>query len=303
MEWLKNITNNIWLQGLIISGLIMMIVFIIGMLLFLIKPSSKRKSIKYIYSFATGFILITAIIGQFVTAREKLNNFYNGKSNTIINEKLEIFVSFLIIFLGVVIGAMIALLIHNMFKKFNKHKDHNKMHNHDHSLDHDYDLLIHGHSKLPGIAMLLTHRFPAGLAIGGLLYNSNNIQDNLSSLLALVAFIIHVIPELVIVYFGLLDSGKSRRKTLLYSSLAKIAILPGIFLGILFGKITQLEAMFWFQPLIFIIVGTLLVWGVVLELVPEFIHHKGNSKAITSMSCVFMAGITFSLFIQFIYTH
>ena len=302
MNFLKQVSENIWIQGLITSGIILTIIFGIGFLLLIFKPSKNRKSIKYIYSFAAGFILITAIVGQFVEAREKLLNFYESKQNHFISDAAESFVSLAIIIAGILIAALIVFLIHKIYRKFNHHRDHSQVHLHSHELDHNYDLLMHGHSKIPGIIILTSHRFPAGLAIGGLLYNANYLGSEYS-MLALIAFIIHIIPELLIVYFGLLDSGKSRKETFGYASLAKIAIIPGIFLGLAFGEITTFASMFWFQPLIFIIVGSLLVWGVIIELAPEFIHHRQSSKIISAMSFVFMLGVALSLFIQFIHSH
>ncbi|MCK5807259.1 MAG: hypothetical protein KAG91_02600, partial [Mycoplasmataceae bacterium] len=71
MSWLTNFT--IYVQGAILMGIVFALLLSVVSILYVFKINIKKDRMKYVFAFSSGFLLVTAIIGQWVVARHELS--------------------------------------------------------------------------------------------------------------------------------------------------------------------------------------------------------------------------------------
>ena len=316
MDWLKDF--NIYIQGLILSAIIAGALIVTVSILYLFKIKVPKERMKYIYAFSSGFLIVTAIVGQWVTARHNLQTHweqYNNPTNAPGDFDPSIgqtTISIIILVSGIIIGSLMAYGMKRISLHSRNHdEDHHKGHKH-HKEDHPislsskeevmHEVKVHK-EKTPIIWMILTHRIPAGLIIGILLVNFN-FADGEYTLAALLAFLLHMIPDMVIIYYARIEAGYSRLNSFIFSIIAKLIIIPFIFIGIAISNYTSMSSneTFWIIPFLLSIAGIVMVWGAVFELAPSFIHIK-NNKDTYKLIFMFIIGLGLSMAIQLIHSH
>ena len=53
----------LWEQALVVGSILMVVVIFFGILIPVLKPRIKRKSMVYLYSFSTGYFIVLALFG------------------------------------------------------------------------------------------------------------------------------------------------------------------------------------------------------------------------------------------------
>ncbi len=325
MDWLKQF--DVFVQGLIIVSMIIPTLFLSLIIVYFININFLKKNIKQIYGFTSGFLIITAIVGLFVTGgRDSLFRsleYFQAKQEhndvSIDHEHSLSFSNSLIVmsvFLsGIIIGTFLGFMIKKYSLKINhshsvEQEKHTKNHltkGHSHILDTRAEIIDEfKKDKKAFIYMILTHRMPAGLTIGFLIINLNNGGEFASSIL--FAFILHIIPEIVITYIAKLKTKSNRKNSLKFAFLTQLIIIPFIFIAISIGHFGHLydfqnhEKLFWILPLFLIISGILMIWASIFELGPAFVHVE-NTKETYKLILSFVIGLTTSMLIQIIHVH
>ena len=301
MSWLTNFT--IYVQGAILMGIVFALLLSVVSILYVFKINIKKDRMKYVFAFSSGFLLVTAIIGQWVVARHELSEHWVTKPNA-----GETAISISIVVAGIIMGTLFAYIL----KKKTIHSHTGEMQVHDDATSHPTAIntkaeiikesATHKH-KTPVIYMILAHRMPAGLLMGILLVNLNG-NNNVYSLGALVAFIVHIIPEIIIVYYSRIEAGYSRKQSFIFSILAQLFIIPFVFVGIALSHYIGPDSQyaFWVIPLMLSMAGIIMVWASIFELAPAFIEVKDN-KSTYKLIITFIVGLTASLIIQFLHAH
>lgn len=317
MEWLKNF--DIYVQAAIISSIIAAFLVATVSILYIFKVKMPKDRMKYIYAFSSGFLIVTAIVGQWVSARHELTEHWVDLNKGVANLDGDPNLSQTVTSISILIGGAIlgSFMAYAMKLKVAHSHDHNKQDHADHTHQFQH---IHGHPEIIStqaeiiheakvhkekstvIYMILTHRIPAGLIIGLLLVHFNHGGEY--SLASLIVFILHVIPEMVIVYYARIEAGYSRKSSLIFSIFAKLILIPFIFLGVVMSNYIDQDSAgtFWVIPLLLGITGIIMVWAAIFELAPTFIHIK-NSKETYKVIFTFLLGLSLSMAIQLIHSH
>lgn len=318
MNWLRNF--DLYIQGLIIASFIVVTIFIFQLFIFIAKLKVNKKVVNYIYAFSSGFLLITAIVGQLVSARSQMTTHWQIEN---ISHKIDALpnstqtlVTILVISIGFILGLAVSFISKVISVKYFEKEKHSHSHkvSHSHALGTNWEHLEHKPKSVAGTfimgTQIIAHRIPAGIAMGMLINLSTEIDTN--GILAqpfafsnLIAFIFHLFPESLLLYLSLVRTGKKRFKAFLISTLFILIFVPLIFLGIFIGKATygQNNSFFTLQPFVFAFTGAVLLWIIISELIPIFIHVKNETKQIYVMTITFMAGILLSFLIQLVHFH
>lgn len=315
MDWLQQ--YNIYTQGIIVATIMVVLLTLTVWILHTFKVKVSRVKLRYVYAFSSGFLIVTAIVGQWVTARHQLSNHWTTLNKTATNDGdanwWQTILSMIIIFGGILVGTLIAYRI----KKMSTHshdedqREAHKGHGHKESRAHNHIFnspveVVHESkthkSKSAIVYMVLTHRLPAGLIMGILLVNFNNGGE--FSFAALLAFILHIIPELIIIYYARLENGDTRIQALIFSIGVKLLLIPFIFLGIVISNYIDMSSnyTFWIMPMLLSIAGIVMIWGSIFELGPVFIHTEDDKNAY-KLIFVFIIGLSLSMAIQLIHVH
>ncbi len=305
MEWLKK--YDIFLQSLILSSIIILILSIVLIFLYLFNIKTSKNNIKYVYAFSSGFMIVTAIVGQWVSARTMLINHNHNE------EILKTLIYMTIFAFSIIIGSIFAFLI----KRYSSKIEHTHLINNEKHIEGHKHAQIHTHlldtkdekiiefkkNKNTLIYMILTHRLPAGLILGILLVNFN-YRGTEFALSVLITFIFHIVPEIVIIYFAKIENNQNKKQAFIFTFFTKLLIIPFIFIGVLLTKYVNIksEIMFWIIPMLLIISGVVMIWGSTFELGPIFIHIF-EDKQTYRVIFAFIIGLSISMIIQFIHFH
>lgn len=290
---------------LVVSAIVVGIPLIYVILIPIIKPTISNNLSRYLYAFSSGFFLIIATV------------LFIGESKTHLSSELETIVPggeaasmavlALILTSAILIGLLFSLGIKYFFaknegKKIFKDHRHNEENNHSH--DHmifnisDYD----PKSKSLAIFFMLTHRLPDGLFIG--LMASQIARDgvNVVNIVFLISFVIHVIPEELIIYYRQLEMGISKKKAAFNSFLGDVITIPIIIIGAIVG---------WFSNqneiaihVIQLVAASFLLFISIVEFIPEFLHeNKLTGKEWYKTILILILGIGFGIFVVCFHSH
>ncbi len=306
---MKNFTSwNLSLQVLLFAGIVLIIPLLLGIILPIVKPKIKRKSNIYLYSFSAGFILVLGLYGliaQPLTAlRENLEHHEHGNaghSHEHGHEWKNILILAGIAFGGVTIGMGGSMFARHIFTKksgevHNNHGDHNHG-------DHIFNFkeAHSAKSKLTVVMLLMAHKIPAGISLGLMIQGLQNETASGMTIAAVVAFIIHTIPEMLTIYYRQIEMGVCKWKAMGYTMLIQLLLLPMMFIGAYLGE--AIKGINWLMPLILVTSGSILVFTAIVELIPEFIDQNISHVKWHKTTFLFVIGFLFALLILLIHVH
>lgn len=308
---IKNFKGNLELTilvNLLIYILILLSIPLIFMgiiSLFKVRVTSK-KSI-YLYAFSTGMFLMIGAAGFIKEGYVLLEQWFHDSSTTgglkYTGGKPAIEQSYIALIVG--LSALIGLgtVILGRFlltRKKELHKDHKE---HDHS-EHfvSFNDIDNPKEAWTAILMLLSHRLIDGLVLGLSVYQLTTNGVNKANLALIITFNIHLLLEVVIVYYRQIQYGEKKSKAILFNFITLILIIPIMFLGAFIGKF--LNKVGWLIPSLEILGGSIIVFMAIVELVPEFIHYRNeNKKVIYTTLIVFALSIILTLILLSFHTH
>ncbi len=315
--------------GIVASITLLLIPILIALIIpKIIKKPSNSFSL-YIYSFVSGMLIILGTFGYMREALE-LSATYPHATDTSTLAKFAW--NFIWIVSGIVIGATISITIKVLVYKYtkkklsgvyvHKHNDSHGSHSHEH-----IDLLFNTNdviesdvaiatkkNKWTALFLLLGHRIPEGIMIGLSVYNifisqQNTVAFDAISIVFLITFVIHTVPEEVVFYYRQREMGISPIKATLNSILGLSLIIPFIFIGMLmkFGienSANQSVVMHGIIPMINSAIGITMIFTAFVELLPEFFHTSlNNRKKWITVITVFFVGVVFTILLLIFHVH
>ncbi|TCG10997.1 hypothetical protein [Mycoplasma todarodis] len=309
---MKNITSwNLSLQVLLFAGVVLAIPLLLGLILPIVKPKIKRKSNIYLYSFSAGFILVLGLYGliaqPLTSLRETLEGGGHLHDHDHHNQILKTYGEWETIGIlagiaigGVTIGMGGSMLARHIFTKKSGevHSNHGD-HNHG---DHIFNLkeAQSAKSKLTVVMLLMAHKIPAGISLGLMIQGLSHHASGMT-IAAIVAFIIHTIPEMLTIYYRQIEMGTSKWKAMGFTLLIQLILLPMMFIGAYLGE--AIQDVVWLMPLILVTSGSILVFTAILELIPEFIDQQISHVKWHTTTLLFVVGFLFALLILLVHVH
>lgn len=314
--------------GLIASAILLLIPILIAIIIpKIIKKPSHSFSL-YIYSFVSGMLIILGAFGYMREALE-LSATYPHSSETSVLTKFAW--NFIWIVSGIGIGASISITIKLLVYKYtrkkgngvfvHKHHDSHGSHSHEHidllfnSNDViESDKILNKKNKWTALFLLLGHRIPEGIMIGFSVYNIFISNQNISafdaiSIVFLITFVIHTVPEEIVFYYRQREMGISSFKATLNSILGLSLIVPFIFIGMLmkFGienSTNQNVVMHGIIPMINAAIGITMIFTAFVEFLPEFFHTSLNEKKKwIGVISTFFVGVIFTILLLIFHVH
>ncbi|AWX42595.1 Uncharacterised protein [Metamycoplasma cloacale] len=282
-------------------------VFLGFLSLFKFKASPKRSI--YLYAFSTGMFLIIGAAGFIKEGYFRLEYFFHDTSTTGGYQytsgnqtKEQLFIA-LIVGSASLIGLAIVILGRYLFVKLSKTELHVEHDHHSHS-DHlfSYRDVDNPKAAWTAILMILSHRIIDGLVLGVSVFQLTSQGYQKPNLALIITFNIHLLFEVVIVYYRQIQYGESKLKAIGYNLLTLVLIIPIMFLGAFLGQYINKVA--WIEPFLTTMGGAIIVFMSVIELVPEFIHYRNEStKTIYITLIVLASSIVLTLIFLSFHTH
>lgn len=276
------------------------IIVLIPILCTFIFSLLKRKNFKnlniYLYSFTAGLLFIIGTMGFLAESYEKILHRYE-------NDKFYYLYLFLTIGLGSIFGVIISILSRFVVARKNNNKliEHCE---HNHIVDiFNLSDLNKKSSSWSTIILLLSHRIIEGLSLGMLIVSSmKNEIFRFENLGIILVFIIHIIPETIVIYDRLEKMNISRTKIFIHILVMKLIIIPFLFIGaFLFNFLNNYVYLI---SALMACTGVILIFVAVIEIVPEFIHtSKINAKTWYTTLGFFGLGLITSILISLIHSH
>ncbi|MCP4337146.1 MAG: ZIP family metal transporter [Mycoplasma sp.] len=278
---------NKYIIALLLSGIVMVVPFFLGIILPFIKPTIKKKSYIYLYSLSSGFILVLGLFG--LIAHPLMHYLENSKVNETQKNLKAI---------GIAIGAstlgMGAAFITRHFLHNDKKEIHSNHQNHKHE-DYIFNIkeLENGKTKITVIVLLGLHKLPAGISLGIFASSKDGIY-----FATIISLIIHMIPETLTIYYRQIEIGIKKWKALINSTIIQAILIPFIFIGVSIVSVGE-----WVKPFVLTSAGSLLVFTAIVELIPEFIDHDFTHNKWHKTILLFIIGFILSLSIMIIHKH
>lgn len=264
------------------------------------KLVANKKFKMFLYSFASGLVIIMGSVGFIGEAIESLAHHFDSSTIStvgIIGTKIGIIVG------GAILGASLVFLIRYLTFKKNKNNSSCKAcskHSHNIYLSNYGDIDCKIENKKSGLILLMSHRLVDGLSLGFLTLNAIGI-GNFYSWGMIMIFILHLVPTTIVVFLTQYDIYNSKKKAFLYSLYSLLIISPFVIIGSLLSSL--ISNIYWLMPLLYSISGTILVIISILELIPEFIHNKQmDTKYWYLVVLTLIAGIVLALLLVCIHT-
>ena len=284
---------------LIISSIVILIPWIYGLLLPIIKPNLSKKGTMYLYAFSSGFFIILAIFGFYAEAKEELTVYLE-------NQHFDQISSFAIT-IGVIGGGAFLILGLSILikwcigKKLSKKEDDTLETSHDHShLIYNVND-VNPKTKILGLLLLLSHRVPGGLIIGFLIANIQQNGFDVTSIIFLVTFVLHIIPEELILYYRQMEMGIQKWTAARNSFFGTLLLVPFIFIGAYASDALSHNIIL--MSFLKVCVGSLILFSALVEFIPEFLHNKMEGKEWYITITLLMLGIIFGLILFSIHSH
>ncbi len=279
-----------------ISAFVIGIPLLCGAILPILKPTISKKANRYLYAFSSGFFLIMSTVLFIGESKIHLEEHFISEMN---NEVVGKVITAAVI-TSVVLGGLLLCLGIKFFFANKKGKTDIHTHNHDEMIFNVSD--YNPKSKAFAIFFLLTHRIPDGIIIGLLCSQIARESINVVNIVFLCSFVIHVIPEELIIYYRQIDMGISKKRATANSLIAVGLVIPLIVIGAIIG---------WFSleneiaiHVVQLIAAAFLLFISIIEFFPEFLHDlriSGKSWYITML--IFIIGIAAALFILCFHDH
>ncbi|WGI37066.1 hypothetical protein QEG99_03240 [Mesomycoplasma lagogenitalium] len=265
-----------------------------------IKPKIKKTSNVYLYALSAGMLLIIGTVGFIKEGYESLESGIHDNLNvSAVNEQL---ITTGIIGAGALTGISIIFGARYFFvKAFSKkdlHKDHDEHDHHDHIIN--FSDVDNPKSAWLAILLLLSHRTIDGFVLGATVARmSTGEQINIG---LIVTFNIHILVEILIVYYRQVQYGQTIKKSVIYNLLTTLLLIPIMIVAAFINQ--YLRTQWWIMPFVNASGGAILTFVVIIELVPEFIHLRNNAKKEWYLILIFLAiGIVFTLMLLAFHSH
>lgn len=288
-----------YLNGLILSVIVIFIPFFITMFFWLFKIKLNKNKMVYLYAFTTGLLLILSCFGFMKESYLNLEEYFHNKENYI-STIIIISVMSSGIILGLLFGIVTKLIF--LFKSKKQCKSHkNNIHG---DCAFDDDQIIKNNNKFVGIFLIVFHKCIDGLSLGFLQYESAGELMQLNNLGIIAGFIVHIIPMTIVMYYFMLDQNKYKKPfiTLIKASSTNLVIIPFIFLGILIS--INIQNIYWLMPFLLCVSGGSLLFTSIMELAPEFLHkHHLCTKEWFFVILWLSIGIVFSIALTLVHKH
>ena len=287
----------------VISAFVIGVPLIYGICLPIFKPRISPRAYKYLYAFSSGFFIMMStvlFIGESKTHLEE--EFITIFSDNIVLAKT---ITGIMITSLILVGLLFSLGLKYFFAKHFKGKAINS----ENETKHDHDELIFNlndhnpKSKAFAIFFLLSHRIPDGLIIGTLATQIAKSGDiNPVNIIFLCSFLIHIIPEELIIYYRQIQMNIPVKKATINSLIAVCSIIPLIVLG---------SVITWFSlnnefaiHVVQLIAASFLLFISIVEFIPEFIHDvKTNGKEWYIIILIWIIGIAIGIFVLSFHDH
>lgn len=257
---------NIHILTLIISLIVVLIPLIYGICLPIFKPHLSQKGAMLLNAFASGFFLIIGILG-----------FLNDSREDLIGISAPQWKTFLIMFSGISISLLVALLLKFLIAHFttkDKNAELHEIHSHDPMIFNIGDVKANK-TKLLAVLLVLAHRIPGGLILGFLVNQVAREGFDTNSIIFLVTFMIHIVPEELIIYYRQIESGINKWKATFNSFLATLLLVPFILIGTYASNAVNNPLLFSFVKAC---VGGFFIFVALVEFIPEFFHQQMDGK-------------------------
>lgn len=298
---MDNINLAIFINLLIYSGLLLALPIIFTLIISKFKPKLSKVGTFYLYAFSSAILLMVGTVGLIGEGIEGFRDFIEtNQTITSLNSAYKILIAIFSVAGASFLGLLFVIGLRYLFvKRFGElHINHSFHQHNDHIFNENEIDVIHQQSNtkkqaLLVIILLLTHRTIDGFILGSSVAHITNESTKLNIGL-LVIFNIHIILEVIIVYYRQIQYGEKKKKAVLYTILTLVMIVPIMFVGAFINK--YLQAIGWFLPLVSISGGSILSFVSVIELAPEFIHFKKTeTKTWYKILAFFALGIVLSV--------
>lgn len=279
----------------LVSLFVILIPMLCGILIPSLKPIMSKNANKYLYAFSAGFFLIMATVLFIAESKEFLLHEFEYIENKTKEQAI----------VGVIIaGVVLFCLLLSLGAKFlfSKSKSDKELdiENHDKMIFNITD--YNPKSKALAIFFLLTHRVPDGIIIGILCSEIAVLGVSATNVIFLCSYIIHVVPEELIIYYRQREMGISKKKAILNNLIATCIIVPLIICGSLIG---------WYSlennvaiAIIQLVTASFLLFVSIIEFIPEFLHEtKIKGKTWYIIMLIFIIGVVLALFLILFHDH
>ncbi|MCF0217931.1 MAG: hypothetical protein HUJ42_02695 [Malacoplasma sp.] len=289
---------NLIIFAFILLAVPSFLVFLIS----LVKPKIKEKSCLYLYAFSSAVFIIVGAVGLISEGISSGREFLEAKVTTnLLMEWQSSGLLVLIVGAGAVCGLTVAITFRYFFvKKVGEVHKHHDFHGHD---DHILNIKEIDNPKAAWLVifLILSHRTIDGFIWGGTISELSQ-QGGTINLGLVIAFNVHIFVEVLIVYYRQVQNGEKRWKAVLNNFYTLLAIIPIMFIGAYVHK--YLNFIGWFLPLTNVAGGVIVTFVGVIELVPEFLHHRDlKTKEWYLLIIVFAIGIVLSIVLLTFHEH
>ncbi|MGL5521745.1 MAG: ZIP family metal transporter [Metamycoplasmataceae bacterium] len=296
----------------IVIGFTCLIPWIYGFLLPVIKPTLSKKASIYLYSFSSGFFIILGIFGFLFEAKEQIGEWSHMNN---ISTAQEWGIS-----IGILGGGLLLVLLSTLGLKYFISKKFNQKslteQNHDHKNDllehtHNHEMLVFNNNDINpktkkfALSLILSHRIPGGLITGILISDiANSATLNITQILFLITFVLHIIPEELIFYYRQIEMGINKWKASFNSFLGTAILIPFIFIGAYSAEaISKFEAWDIISAFINVCVGGFFIFIAIVEFIPEYLHRKIETKTFYNSMIFLIFGIVICVIIFSLHSH
>lgn len=280
--WVLNDGLSLFLNLLVFSIVILAITMAINCLIILIRPKIRENTNFYLYSFSTGLLVIIGTVGL-------LSEGYSNAQAAYPHDSL---LAVTILLCGGLAGFIFTVVLRFFLatKISPKHLHHEL---HDHS-DHIINATDIDNPKAAWlvIGLLLAHRSIDGFMLGSII--PKLMAHKPLNLGFMIVFFIHIIFEVVFIYYRQIQYGQKKWKALLHNFYTLVALVVIIFVGgFLYDSV---EKVGWIIPFANGFGGIIITFVTILEIVPEFIHFRNiNAKKWYVTIIWFGIGLLFAL--------
>jgi ZIP family zinc transporter len=193
-----------------------------GLISALLMKHSTEKMTCWLLSFAAGIMTSIVCFGLMPESIELLEGFEGA----------------LIAILGLILGIIIIMILNKIVDKITqKNGDFDNIHHTHAELYHQGDVILRSKMLRSGIIMITAiglHNIPEGIAIGA----GGSHDFNLGMIIAIM-IALHNIPEGMAIATPLLAGGVSKRKVVLWTTIAGTTTVLGGLIGVLIGNISD----------------------------------------------------------------
>ncbi|CAC13465.1 predicted coding region [Mycoplasmopsis pulmonis] len=297
-----NINLAIFINLIIYSIILLISPIILVFLVSLVRPKIKKQNNILLYSFSSAMLLILGTVGFIKEGYSEIEIALHSSQSYLTNGSItkEQFLIAAIIGSGALVGLMSVFILRAFFSRFFKevHVDHTEHSHSDHIIN--FSDIDNPKAAWLAILLLLSHRTIDGFVLGATV--SRITQGDKINIGLIVTFNLHILIEILIVYYRQVQYGQNTKKAMLYNFISVLILIPIMTIGAFINRF--LSQIWWLLPFIYASGGTIIAFVAVIELVPEFIHLRNDSKKTWYFTLIsFGCGIIFTLVILSFHSH